>query len=127
MEGKPQLDVRCPNVMYEIHLVGGGYNFRGIAVPGTPGMIMGFGERLGWSCTALGGDNADLFQEKVNPENPNEYLFKGNWEKFESREETIRVKWGAIRSRFRFFPRAMDRSSTSCSMTSGRGRPLRWR
>ena len=52
----------------------------------------------------------DLYIEKVNPDNPNQYEVNGQWVDFEIRKETIDVV-GEIRWRSMFVPRGMDRSS----------------
>ena len=57
-------------------------------------MIVGFTDKIAWGATALNADYADLFQEKVNPDDPDQYLWKGKWRDFEKRTETIRVKNG---------------------------------
>jgi penicillin amidase len=44
--------------------------------------------------TNLGPDVQDLFIEKVNPDNPNQYEVDGKWVDFETRSETILVGGG---------------------------------
>ena len=37
-------------------------------------------------------DDMDFFIETINPDNPNEYLYDGNWEKMKIIKESIRLK-----------------------------------
>ena len=94
LESDPHYGVTNPAFWYEIHLSGGRYNVRGLGVAGAPGMLMGWNERCAWGVTALAGDTADLFEEKINPDTPEQYLWKEDWLSFECHSETIRVKEG---------------------------------
>ena len=95
LQSDPQVPVRSPSFGYEIHLVGGRYNTRGWAIAiGAPGMLAGWNEHVAWGPTALLGDHADLFEERINPENPNQYETQGKWKNFSVRTETIQVKDG---------------------------------
>lgn len=95
LQSDPQVDVRNPSFGYEIHLIGGRYNTRGWSIAiGAPGMLVGWNTHIAWGATALLGDQADLFEERVNPDNPDQYEWKGTWKEFETRIETIQVKGG---------------------------------
>ncbi|MCP4811361.1 MAG: hypothetical protein GY888_02545, partial [Planctomycetaceae bacterium] len=95
LQSDPQVLVRSPSFGYEIHLTGGRYNTRGWAIAiGSPGLLAGWNEHVAWGPTALLGDHADLFEERTNPENPNQYERQGKWEDFDVRNETILVKEG---------------------------------
>ncbi len=92
LESDPQYTVQNPSFAYEIHLEGGRYNTRGLCIAGTPGFLIGWNSRCAWGVTALGGDNADLFEEKTNPDNPLQYLSHGEWKEFQVRREVISIK-----------------------------------
>ena len=94
LESDPQYSVDNPSFWYEVHLCGGRYNVRGIGVPGAPGLLIGWNERIAWGVTGLGGDDADLFCEKLNPENSTQYAWQGQWREFVRCRETILVKDG---------------------------------
>ena len=79
LESDPQMPVTFPPLWYEVHVAGGGLNARGIGLPGAPGFLIGWNERIAWGATALGSDPADLHET----EGP-----------FEERRETIHVKDG---------------------------------
>jgi penicillin amidase len=61
----------------------------GLLVRGVPGVVAGHNAHIAWAFTNLGPDVQDLFIEKVNPENPNQYEVDGKWVDFEIRKETI--------------------------------------
>jgi penicillin amidase len=95
LESDPQIAVSAPSVWHEIHLSGGRYNVRGIGIAGAPGMLIGWNGRCAWGATALGSDTADLFQEQVDPGNPDRCRWLDGWERMESHTETIPVRGGS--------------------------------
>lgn len=70
------------------------FDVTGFSFAGVPGIIAGHNDRIAWAYTNLGPDVQDLFIEKVNPENPNQYEVNGKWVDFETRKETINVVGG---------------------------------
>ncbi|MBI5934095.1 MAG: penicillin acylase family protein [Chloroflexi bacterium] len=66
----------------------------GFSFPGVPGVVAGHNAHIAWAFTNLGPDVQDLFIEKVNPDNPNQYEVDGKWVDFETRQETITVGGG---------------------------------
>jgi penicillin amidase len=79
-------------LFYEFHLRGKTFNGRGIGVPGSPIILIGFNERVAWGATALGADQADLFRLETDADHPDRYRFDGEWRAMTMRRETIRVK-----------------------------------
>ncbi|HZM73860.1 MAG TPA: penicillin acylase family protein, partial [Candidatus Polarisedimenticolia bacterium] len=59
--------------------------------PGAPAVVLGHNARIAWGATNVGPDVQDLFAEKVDPNDPDAYLYKGESKKFETRKETINV------------------------------------
>ena len=90
----PQTPVRNPAIWYEFHVSGKTFNARGVGVPGSPGILVGFNENVAWGATALGADQADLFRLKTDADHPDEYFFEGRWRKMELVPETITIKGG---------------------------------
>jgi len=70
------------------------FDVTGFSFAGVPGVVAGHNDRIAWAFTNLGPDVQDLFIEKVNPENPNQYEVDGKWVDFETRKETISVVGG---------------------------------
>ena len=90
----PQTPVRNPALFYEFHVQGRTFNARGIGVPGSPILLIGFTEHVAWGVTALGADQADLFQLETDPSKPDQYRFDGQWRPMTVHRETIQVKGG---------------------------------
>ncbi len=91
--GSPDLSPTLPGLFYIVHLKGGGINAMGGALPGGPGIgPLGFNGDLAWSAVNGRGDELDYFVEKINPENPNQYLTENGYQDFELIEETLRIK-----------------------------------
>ncbi len=97
----PHLGIQIPAIWYVVGLhcqpVSNDcpYNVVGLALPATPGVVIGHNERIAWGVTNVGPDVVDYFVEKLNPQNPNQYEFQGKFEDFQIVQETIRVKGGA--------------------------------
>ena len=66
----------------------------GFSFAGTPAIIVGHNAHHAWGFTNVGPDVADLYIEKINPENPNQYEFQGEWVDMELVTETINVAGG---------------------------------
>jgi len=90
----PQTPVRNPSLFYEYHFCGKTFNARGIGVPGSPAILIGWTEHVAWGLTALGADQADQFMLKTDPAHPNQYFFDGEWRDMTVVTETINVKDG---------------------------------
>ena len=67
------------------------FHMRGYSFPGVPGVIAGHNDRIAWGHTNLAGDVQDLYIERINPENPDQYEVNGEWQDMEIRYETIRI------------------------------------
>lgn len=88
----PHLGMQIPSVWYANGLHGGGYDVVGVVFPGVPGVVIGHNDRIAWGVTNVGPDVQDLFIEKINPANPNQYEFQGQWLDMQVVEEQIAVK-----------------------------------
>lgn len=88
-----------PVAWYEAHVVSEeGWNCIGGLFPGTPVILVGHNEHLGWAHTVNSPDLVDIYVLDINPENPNQYKFDGKWLDFEVRQIPIEVKlWGPAR------------------------------
>ncbi len=88
----PHRPVILPSLRYLIHLNGPGWNVIGSGEPALPGVAIGHNERIGWGFTIVQYDAADLFVERTNPENGDQYLFEGQWLDMQVEQEEVRVK-----------------------------------
>lgn len=88
----PHRGLRLPSLRYLVHLVGPGWNVIGAGEPALPGVAAGHNDRMAFGFTVVGIDQQDLYVEETNPENPDEYRYRGRWEPMRVERETIRVK-----------------------------------
>jgi penicillin amidase len=89
------LPLGMPSIWYENHLYGGGYDMVGLSFAGLPGVVAGHNGRVAWGITAGFADTQDVYIERLNPENPHQYQFEGNWHDAEVLREEIVVKGSA--------------------------------
>lgn len=96
----PHLGISMPSVWYLVGLhcrpVGPDcpYELAGAGFPGGPGIILGHNARIAWGLTNVGPDVMDIFEETVDPDDRNRYLYKGESLAFEERVETIGLAGG---------------------------------
>ncbi|MBU9710550.1 penicillin acylase family protein [Evansella tamaricis] len=86
----PHLGFAIPSVWYQTHLnLEGDFHSIGVTVPGVPGVVLGHNQQMAWGVTAMSSDQEDLYLEQIHPENPQLYLFDGEWEEATIIEEEI--------------------------------------
>jgi penicillin amidase len=89
----PHLEWGLPSIWYMVHLKAPGLDVTGVALPGVPGVTIGHNKRIAWGITNLGGDVADFYLEKLDPQT-GRYLFRGKVEQARRERDVIRVKGG---------------------------------
>jgi penicillin G amidase len=99
--GKPilsndmHLPLGSPGMWIQMHaVVPGKLNVTGVIVPGQPFVVAGHNEKIAWGMTNLMVDDIDLFAEKINPADSNQYFFNGQWKNMKVRQEIIKIKGG---------------------------------
>jgi penicillin amidase len=89
------LSIQMPSIWYEVglHCQPKGpdcpFNVTGYSFAGAPGVIVGHNDSIAWGVTNLGPDVQDLFIERINPDNPNQYEYQGEWLDMEIVREEI--------------------------------------
>jgi penicillin amidase len=68
-----------PSIWYYVHLTGGGFDVIGALVPGTPLPLLGHNRRIGWGLTNMTADVQDIYIERVDPNDLNQYEYNGAW------------------------------------------------
>ncbi len=88
----PHLGFTAPSIWYlaRLELPSGGVI--GGTIPGMPLILVGRSERLGWALTSAYLDDQDVVIERVNPENPEEYLTPAGPQPFTSRQTILTIK-----------------------------------
>lgn len=64
----------------------------GATIPGIPAILIGRSNTFTWGLTASYLDDQDLFLERVNPQNPDEYLTEDGAIAFETRASVLNIK-----------------------------------
>ncbi len=96
----PHLSSQMPSIWYQVDLecrpktIECPYSVTGFSFAGVPGVIIGHNEDIAWGFTNVGPDVMDLFIEKVNPQNPDQYEAEGTWVDFNKRTETLQMAGG---------------------------------
>jgi penicillin amidase len=93
MANDMHLGLNAPGIWYQIHqVIEGELNVTGLAIPGEPAIVAGHNENIAWGMTNIYVDDLDLYFEKTNPDNQDEYWFNNEWQRMEVRREKIRIK-----------------------------------
>jgi penicillin amidase len=87
----PHLWLSAPGVWYLMDVSGPGFGVIGGTLPGTPVVLVGRNSNLGWGLTTTNVDDQDLYIEKINPDDPGQYLTPAGWRAFETRQIRIEV------------------------------------
>ena len=106
--GKPMLlgnpHLQWGSLYWEAHVrVPGAIDFYGSTLPGIPVLRAGFNDRLGFVTTNNAPDLEDVFALRLDPSNPDNYLFDGESLPLQRREITVQVRNpdGTLRSESR--------------------------
>ena len=88
----PHLSFSAPGAWYlaRLELESGGVI--GGSYPGLPAILVGRTAQTGWGLTSAYMDDQDVYIERQNPDNPNEYLTPTGFKPFESKSSIILVK-----------------------------------
>jgi penicillin amidase len=103
--GKPilandmHLGLFAPGTWYQMHQVvetngEEQLNVTGLVLPGQPFIIAGHNHDIAWGMTNVMLDDMDFYLEKINPENPYQYRFNGEWKDMEIQREILNIRGG---------------------------------
>jgi len=96
----PHLAIQMPSIWYQIGLhcravsPACPYDVSGVSFAAAPGVIIGHNTRIAWGVTNVNPDVQDVFIEKPNPANPDEFEYMGKFEKAQIIAEKINVAGG---------------------------------
>lgn len=88
----PHLGFSAPSVWYLARLELSKGGVIGGTIPGVPAVMVGRSTRLGWGVTSSYLDDQDAYIERLNPENPGEYLTPDGFKPFRTEKSIIRIK-----------------------------------
>lgn len=87
----PHMELTAPTIWYlaRLELETGGVI--GGTFPGSPTVVVGRSDALGWGLTNSYADDQDVFIEKVNPDNPEQVLTPEGWKTLQSRQSIVNI------------------------------------
>jgi len=88
---EPQTSLANPSFFWEVEMHGGGFDVRGVTVPGLPFIPIGRNARAAWAVTSALDANSDTFLERLSADGRS-YLHNGRYVPLQSHQETIQCK-----------------------------------
>ena len=79
---------------YQIRIYAGDFNASGVSILGTPLPTLGHSRYCSIAMTTGGPDTSDVFEEELNPDNPRQYRYDGNWRDLQVRKVKVGIKKG---------------------------------
>jgi len=77
---------------WEKHLmIPGELDVYGTNLIGNPGVAIGFNNAIGWTHTVSDSKRVVLYQLTLNPEDPTQYRYQGEWRSLEARDVSVNV------------------------------------
>jgi len=82
-----------PLAWYEAHVHSEeGWNMTGGLFPGSPIVLVGHNEHLGWGHTVNAPDLVDVYELEIHPDDPYLYQYDGEWNSLRVKKVPIKVK-----------------------------------
>ena len=88
----PHWPLAFPDMWYEQHLTGAGFDVIGPAYPGAPPVVFGRTRAMAWGRTNNVSSTRDLYHHEVDPADPTRYRAGDEWVPYTNLHETIAVK-----------------------------------
>jgi len=79
---------------YQVRIYAGDYNVSGVSILGVPFPSLAHSRYASVAMTTGGPDTSDIYEEELNPANPRQYRYDGNWRDMIVKKERIGVKKG---------------------------------
>ncbi len=92
LAGDPHRALMLPSLRYLVHLNAPGWNVIGAGEPALPGVAIGHNDHVAWAFTIVTTDQADLYVEQTNPDDPAQYRDGDRWRPMTIVREQVRVK-----------------------------------
>ncbi len=77
---------------YQVRIYAGDFNVAGVCILGVPFPSLGHSRYCSVAMTTGGPDTSDVYEEELNPENPRQYKYDGNWRDMVVHKQKIGVK-----------------------------------
>lgn len=92
MANDPHRAYSTPSLRYITHLSAPGLNVIGAGEPALPGISIGHNGNIAFGLTIMAIDQEDLYVYELNPANPQQYKYQGQWENFIQHNEIFKIK-----------------------------------
>lgn len=83
-----------PSLRYIVHLNSPNMSVIGAGEPALPGISIGHNGTIAFGLTIFSVDQEDLYVYEINPENPDQYRYDGEWVDMEIEQDTVDVRDG---------------------------------
>jgi penicillin amidase len=88
----PHIAIEAVSCWYEVHLAGKTFDVSGACYAGMPAVLLGRNDHVAWTITNNICSQRDLYLESPHPDDPNTFLFAGEYERGRELVETIGVR-----------------------------------
>ena len=88
----PHRSLTTPSLRYIVHLNAPGLSVIGGGEPALPGVSIGHNGSIAFGLTVFGIDQEDLYVYETRGAGPDEYRYRGGWERFRVLSESIAVR-----------------------------------
>ncbi|MFN8429725.1 MAG: penicillin acylase family protein [Spirosomataceae bacterium] len=92
----PHLGLTLPSIWYQMQLTTPTMNVYGVALPGCPGIVIGFNKDVAWGVTNVGSDVMDFYQLVFNNPEKTHYRYNDKWVPVTKYIEEFKLKSGKI-------------------------------
>ena len=122
----PHLQAAQPGIWYLVNLSAPGFHAAGVTLAGSPGVILGHNENIGWGATNVGPDAQDLYVETFNDKG--EYKTPNGFIKPTTRIEEIKVRENPLKpdTRIEKLEVVNTRHGVIVAETGGKRYALNW-
>ena len=95
MEGDPHLHLTLPAIWFQMTQDSPGYHTAGVAIPGTPGVLIGHNQHISWSLTDAQNQQTFFYLEQTDAAHPGQYFWNGAWKRYDAASYDIPVLGGS--------------------------------
>lgn len=81
-----------PTFWWHCHLTGGSYDVMGMMFSGLPCFGAATNGKVAWTLTNVMADYIDIWRERINPDNPDQYLADDKWVSFKKVDGEVAVR-----------------------------------
>lgn len=86
------LGYTLPAIWYEVQLHAPDFKVYGATIPGAPGVILGYNNKVAWGVTNATLDVMDWYEIEFRDEQSSEFLVEGKWQTGTTTQEIITVR-----------------------------------